>query len=176
MLQSRPQPLTTPCGSPRSSPHSGCQADLWGAQAPSAQGRGTHPWPGSLLEPHASGSLSPLRCPAALRALPASSPGHMVPSTFCTWANHAHPPWPGCWPAEGPVPAAEGVHGDEIQSTFQAQCPQERASFLAQTMRCTDHWHPIGSGWEICWSRVGYQGRSPLGEQVPAGSPGRPVP
>lgn len=47
-----------------------------------------------------------------------------------------------------PVPVAEGVHGDEIQSTFQDQCPQERASFLAQTMRCTDHWHPIGSGWK----------------------------
>ena len=47
-----------------------------------------------------------------------------------------------------PVPIAEGVHGDEIQSTFQAQCPQERASFLIQTTCGTDHWHPIWSGWK----------------------------
>lgn len=77
--------LTTPCGSPRSSPHSGCPADLWGAQGASAPGkRNSPPGPGAL--PRAScfpGSLSPLRCPALHFGSPASSPGLTWSSTFC---------------------------------------------------------------------------------------------
>lgn len=131
---------TTPCGSPRSSPRSGCPADLWGAQGASAPGERNSP-PGLGALPRASrfpGSLSLLRCPALRFGSPASSPG-------LTWSSTPLP-WPGCWRAEGPMPVAEGVHGDEIQSTSQAQCPQERASFVVQTTCCTDHWHPIRSG------------------------------
>ena len=76
---------TTPCGSPRSSPRSGCPADLWGAQGASApEERNSPPGPGAL--PQASrfpGSPSLLRCPALRFGSPASSPGLTWSSTLC---------------------------------------------------------------------------------------------
>lgn len=84
---SRPR---TPCGSLRSSPRSGCPADLWGGQGASAPGdRNSHRAPGALLRSSCSlcarGSLGQLEMPSTEPSPPSlctagpSLPSHLGP-------------------------------------------------------------------------------------------------